>query len=148
LVAHVAREYRLRSLVQGAGAAAVISNLSGDIRGGVFLSQGSRITLVAAPQAGAVFARWTGDTTSSRDSLSLTMAHPFDLVANFVPVRTIALGSAASALLGSSALQWGDVAFLDASGNRNGFYDLGDFLAAVERSEGSAEGRLARGGGR
>jgi M6 family metalloprotease-like protein len=148
LVAHVAVEYRLRTSVQGAGAAAVISNLQADIRGGVFLNQGARITLVAARQPAAVFARWTGDTSSSRDSLSLTMAHPFDLIANFVPTRTIALEPAARALLGSSTLQSDDVAFLDASGNRDGRYDLGDFLAAVERSKGLDERQLSRAGER
>jgi hypothetical protein len=76
------------------------------------------------------------------------MAHPFDLIANFVPTRTIALEPAARALLGSSTLQSDDVAFLDASGNRDGRYDLGDFLAAVERSKGLDERQLSRAGER
>jgi hypothetical protein len=131
-------------VVQGAGAAAVVSTLSRDLNSGVFLNQGSRITLAAAPQAGAVFSRWTGDTSSSRDSLTLTMAHPFDLVANFVPVRSIAMQSAADALLGRSRLALEDVAYLDAAGNRDGVYDLGDFLAAMHRSEFVDQRQLTR----
>jgi hypothetical protein len=76
------------------------------------------------------------------------MAHPYDVVANFVAARSIALEPAARALLGGSALQSLDVAFLDASGNRDGRYDLGDFLAAVERSQGSDERQLSRAGKR
>ena len=144
VLAHVALQYRLRTVVQGAGAAAVVSTLSRDINSGVFLNQGSRITLAAAPQAGAVFSRWTGDTSSSRDSLTLTMAHPFDLVANFVPVRSIAMQSAADALLGRSRLALEDVAYLDAAGNRDGVYDLGDFLAAMHRSEFVDQRQLTR----
>jgi M6 family metalloprotease-like protein len=148
VLAHVALQYRLRTVVQGAGAAAVVSSLSRDINGGVFLNQGSRITLAAAPQAGAVFSRWTGDTTSFRDSLTLTMAHPYDLIANFVPVRAIAMQSAADALLGRSLLPPEDAAYLDAAGNRNGLYDLGDFLAAVHRSESLDQRQLTRAGTR
>jgi hypothetical protein len=32
--------------------------------------------------------------------------------------------------------------FLDAAGNRNGSYDLGDFLSAVDRGQTPAEARI------
>jgi hypothetical protein len=66
--------------------------------------------------------------------VTLTITRPFDLTANFVPVRTVAVGSAADAILGTGHLLLEDTAYLDASGNRDGQYDLGDFLAAVDRS--------------
>jgi hypothetical protein len=62
------------------------------------------------------------------------MRHPFDLTANFVDVHEVALGSAAQALLGSATLLPAEAAYLDAVGNRNGVYDLGDFLATSDRS--------------
>lgn len=134
IVAHVEVEHRLRITVQGGTLAAVTSGLAGDIGGGVYLAEGSPVTLQAAPQPGAVFAGWTGDTTVSRDTLSLVMAHPFDLMANFVTVQNVVLPSAADALLGGAVLLPEEAAYLDAAGNRNGVYDLGDFLAATDRS--------------
>jgi hypothetical protein len=80
-----------------------------------------------------VFLGWTGDTTASKDSLTLIMTRPFDLTANFVAVRTVALTSAAGALIGTGSLPLEEAAYLDAAGNRNGVYDLGDFLAASDR---------------
>jgi len=100
----------------------------------VYLAEGSQVSLRASPQAGAVFAGWTGDTIASADSLTLVMRHPFDLAANFVAVREVVLGGAADALLGNGSLLSDEAAYLDAVGNRNGVYDLGDFLAATDRS--------------
>jgi hypothetical protein len=71
------------------------------------------------------------------------MRHPFDLTANFVAVREVVLGGAADALLDGTTLAPDDAAYLDAVGNRNGVYDLGDFLAAHDRSTGSAGGAAA-----
>jgi M6 family metalloprotease-like protein len=134
VVAQVSLEYRLRMTVQGAPTAAITSGVTGDIASGVYLAEASQVTLTAAPQPGAVFAGWTGDTTTTADTLTLTMRHPFDLMANFVAVREVVLDSAADALLGDAGLLAEEAAYLDAAGNRNGVYDLGDFLAAADRS--------------
>ena len=145
VLAQVALEYRLRTTVQGAPTAAVSAGVSGDIASGVYLAEGSQVSLQAAPQPGAVFTGWTGDTTASADSLTLTMQHPFDLMANFVPVQEVVLTSAAAALLGNETIQSDEAAYLDAVGNRNGVYDLGDFLAAADRTvETSIAGAEAR----
>lgn len=133
VTAKVAVEHRLRMVVQGAPGAAILSNVSGDVVGGLFLAEGSWVSLRADPQPSAVFAGWTGDTTSVRDTLTLTLRHPFDLTANFVAFREIALNNAADAILGADGLPGEDALYLDAAGNRNGSYDLGDFLAAVDR---------------
>jgi hypothetical protein len=134
VTAQVAVEHRLRMLVQGAPEAAILSNVSGNVVGGLFLAEGSQVSLRTDPQPGAVFAGWTGDTTSTRDTLTVTLRHPFDLAANFVAVQEIALNKAADAILGADGLPSEDVLYLDAAGNRNGSYDLGDFLAAVDRA--------------
>jgi M6 family metalloprotease-like protein len=133
VIAQLAASYRLRTVVQGAGMAAITNGASGDIQAGVYLAEGSQVTIRAAPQAEAVFVGWTGDTTASQDSLTLVMSHPFDLMANFVAVQTVAPATAAGALLGTALLRPEEAAYLDAVGNRNGVYDLGDFLAASDR---------------
>jgi hypothetical protein len=43
------------------------------------------------------------------------------------------LNAAADALLGTFGLKQEEASYLDALGNRNGVYDLGDFLALEER---------------
>ena len=134
VIAQMAVSHRLRMNVQGAATAAVTSGLVGDIGAGVYLAEGSQVSLTAASHPGAVFTGWTGDTTATRETLTLIMRHPFDLTANFVDVQEVALGSAAQALLGSATLLPAEAAYLDAVGNRNGVYDLGDFLATSDRS--------------
>ena len=56
------------------------------------------------------------------------------VVANFIGVQQVEVPEAAEALLGASVLSTQEGVYLDAAGNRNGQYDLGDFLAAVDRS--------------
>jgi hypothetical protein len=122
--------------------------VSGDIVGGLFLAEGSSVSLRADPQPSAVFAGWTGDTTSTRDTLTLTLRHPFDLKADFVAVQEIALDNVADAILGAHSLPGEDVLYLDAAGNRNGRYDLGDFLAAADRAGSNASIETIAGGRR
>jgi M6 family metalloprotease-like protein len=126
-------EHRLRVTVQGAADTAILSDVSGNVVGGLFLAEGSRVFLRVEPQPSAVFAGWSGDTIHARDTLTLTLRHPFDLTANFVAFREVALSNAANGILGSTSLPGEDVLYLDAAGNRNGSYDVGDFLAAVDR---------------
>jgi M6 family metalloprotease-like protein len=134
ITARVAVAHRLRMSVRGAPSAAIATGLTGDLDTGVYLTEGAQVSLMAAPQSGAVFAGWTGDTATSADTLTLLMRHPFDLTANFVAIQPVELSSAADALFGAASLRSEQAAYLDASGNRNGVYDLGDFLSASERS--------------
>jgi hypothetical protein len=133
ITAQMTSEHRLRTNVQGAAAAAVSAGVTGDITSGVFLSEGSTVSLQAGPQAGAVFVGWSGDTTAAGEALTLVMNHPFDLTANFVAVREVPLADAASAVFGVTALDPEQSIYMDAVGNKNGSYDLGDFLAASHR---------------
>lgn len=134
IIARMTVAHRLRIVVQGAAAGAVTSGLPGDIGSGVYLAEGSPVSLRAAPQPDAVFVGWAGDTTATRDTLTVVMGHPFDLMANFVAVQDVVLSNAADALFGSGAIPPEEATYLDAAGNRNGIYDLGDFLAAADRS--------------
>jgi M6 family metalloprotease-like protein len=141
VIAQVAVAYRLLMGVQGAPAAAVTSGVPGDLKAGVYLTEGSQVSLQVAPQPDAVFVGWSGDTTATSDTLTLPIRHPFDLMANFVAVQDVVLTSAADALFGTSALRSEEAAYLDAVGNRNGVYDLGDFLSASDRSAALAAAR-------
>jgi hypothetical protein len=85
-----------------------------------------------------VFVGWSGDTTASSDTLTLFMRHPFDLTANFIAVQEVRLTGAAEALFGTATLRPEEATYLDAVGNRDGVYDLGDFLAASDRSAAAA----------
>ncbi len=134
VIARIAAAHQLRLSVQGAITAAVSSGLVGDIGSGVFIPEGTIISLRASPQEHAVFLSWTGDTTASHHTLTLRMLHPFSVTANFIAVQPVRISDAAGALFGSSALAAQQEVYLDAAGNRNGVYDLGDFLAQVERS--------------
>jgi hypothetical protein len=128
VIAQFGVAHRIRTTVQGAAPAAVMTVL------GVYVSEGSQVVLRAATQPNAVFLGWTGDTTASGDTLTLLMRRPFDLIANFVEVQLVGLNNAAAALLGTGELRSEEATYLDAVGNRNGVYDLGDFLAATDRS--------------
>ncbi len=134
VTARMAASYQLRMGVRGAALAAVTAGVAGDLGSGVFLAEGTRVTVRATPQPDAVFLNWTGDTTSTRDALTLQMRRPFSVVANFIAIEQVAVSTAAQGLLGASVLSSQEGVYLDAAGNRNGVYDLGDFLAAVERS--------------
>jgi hypothetical protein len=76
------------------------------------------------------------------------MRHPFDLVANFVAYQKVVIASAADAILGVTPLSDDEVGYLDAAGNRNGVYDLGDFLAEAERAGVLAQDQISRVAGR
>jgi M6 family metalloprotease-like protein len=149
ITARLAAAYQLRMAVRGATLSAVTAGITGDIGSGVYVAEGTTLSLRAAPQADAVFLNWTGDTVSTHDILTLTMRHPFTVVANFIAIQQVEVLAAAEALLGVSALSPQEGIYLDAAGNRNGQYDLGDFLAAVDRSAtprlaSSGQGRVSR----
>ena len=147
VIAQMSVAHRLRTSVVGATVASITAGVSGDISAGVFLAEGSQVAVQAASQAGSVFVGWTGDTTAASDTLTLLMRHPFDLTANFVAVQDVQLGGAADALFGTVALRPEESAYLDAVGNRNGVYDLGDFLAAQDRLAAAEAVKVASGGG-
>ncbi|HEX6433453.1 MAG TPA: M6 family metalloprotease domain-containing protein [Gemmatimonadales bacterium] len=142
IIAQLAVAHRLRVGVQGASSAAVIAGVSGDVGAGVFLSEGSQVALRVESPTGTVFSGWSGDSTMSADTVSLVMQHPFDLTANFVTVHEVAVNQAADALFGTGTLDQAEAIYLDAVGNRNGVYDLGDFLAASDRSSRPATSQM------
>jgi hypothetical protein len=87
------------------------------------------------PASGATFAGWSGDTTATDPLLRVPGGRPFSVTATFsVSPAVIAVVDAAKALMGGPLLAGEVSAGLDAAGNHNGQYDLGDFLAYLDRN--------------
>jgi hypothetical protein len=98
---------------------------------GAYVAEGSSVTLTATPSPGDRFAGWTGDTTARGASLTLPMGRPYSVTATFLaPLATADV--VAQLLNGTSPLTQTDLSALDALGNNNGRFDVGDFLAWVQ----------------
>lgn len=135
VLARFAFDHRIRVTLSGLGTGAVAASAEGVLQSGSFLPEGTPFTLTASPAEGMTFAGWTGDTTVISPVLTLAVSRPFDLVATFTPTVAVTAADALQAVLGASALSEAQSAFLDLLGNRNGAFDLGDYLALVRRGE-------------
>ena len=135
VLARFAFEHRVQATMAGLGTGLVTSSATVPIQSGVFLPEGTPLTLTATPAEGMTFAGWTGDTTAIAPVLTLSaVGRPFDLVATFTPTVAVTTNEALQAVLGASTLDETQRVFLDLLGNRNGAYDLGDYLALVRRA--------------
>lgn len=119
--------------VQVTGPGEVSSSVAKATLRGVFLTPGSPVALTATADSGAVFVGWSGDTIGVAP-LTLTMAHPYDLTAQFLAAVDVDATAAARALVGGPPLDHATAAFLDALGNANGVYDIGDYLSWLRRT--------------
>lgn len=131
IVARFAIANRLRIAVSGPGS--VRATVPGAVGAGTFLDAGTEVHLVATAAPGAEFIGWRGDTAATAN-LDLGMARPYDLTALFVTAVTVDATAAARALLGGPPLDATTVAYLDAIGNQNGSFDVGDYLAWLRRT--------------
>jgi hypothetical protein len=81
-----------------------------------------------------VFTGWVGDTATSNPELRLVMHHPFDITAEFVTEMQVSADGATDEILGVPTLTLQEKDYLDALGNKNHGYDVGDYLALLQRS--------------
>jgi hypothetical protein len=89
------------------------------------------VQLTATPNSGQTFFGWTGDIQSNNPVISVPMDKPYTVTANFGGALTTA--SVVAQLLGpTQPLTPAQVQYLDNQGNRNGLFDIGDFLAWVK----------------
>ncbi|HEX9754845.1 MAG TPA: M6 family metalloprotease domain-containing protein [Gemmatimonadales bacterium] len=132
VTASFAVDHRVMVLVSGGGT--VTASAAGDLGAGVYVGEGSPVTLTATPPTGILFAGWSGDTASASPVLQLQVRRPYDLTALFVADLQIAEADATAEILGGSRLSLEQRFFLDTFGNRNGGYDLGDYLAFLRRA--------------
>ncbi|HEX5005173.1 MAG TPA: M6 family metalloprotease domain-containing protein, partial [Gemmatimonadales bacterium] len=130
--------YRVEYLVQvtkfGTGTGTIQSSTPGNPSDGISVTPGTVVTLTALPSAGHHFAGWTGDTTTTNPELVVTADRNWVLTAQFTFVAPFTTAAAANDLLGIPTLSAAQRGILDADGNNNGTYDLGDFLAWVTLS--------------
>ncbi|MEP6591538.1 MAG: M6 family metalloprotease domain-containing protein [Gemmatimonadota bacterium] len=132
LFADFALAHRLRIVVSGPGSVGL--SVPGDPGVGVFLDAGSVVRVSAIVPPGVEFLGWVGDTTVTTPVFDLSLTRPFDLTARFVTIAAVDAVAAVRALLGGPALDAAARDYLDAVGNRNGSFDVGDYLSWLRRT--------------
>lgn len=89
--ATLARANRLDVAKSGNGT--VVFNPAADTNG-VFVTQGTAVTLTATAAAPSVFGRWQGDTTATSSVLVLPMGRPYSVTAQFDPQLAVSVTTA------------------------------------------------------
>jgi Divergent InlB B-repeat domain len=129
--------------VAGAGSGSVASTVGGlacSVTEGVAANTGCRIevtlggivTLTATAEPGSLFAGWSGASAcASEPSCSVTVSVETAVTARFIPQPPA--GVAAGELLGNPHLTPEQQRALDQAGNHNGRFDVGDYLALLDR---------------
>ena len=119
----------------------VTSNIAGspNLVTGTFVAEGTPVTLTATAATGSTFIRFQGDTMTTSPTLVLPMGRPYSLTAVFAGGVTIVPQNAVNALLGatcspSPCMSTQQLTYMDQTGNNDGTYNLGDFLAYADRS--------------
>lgn len=133
LYADFATAHRVRVTVNGPGT--VISSVPGVVGAGSYLDAGSTVRLDVVSASGVEFLGWRGDSVTSATTLDLVVRAPYDLIAEFVPFFAIDAAAATTDVLGGQPLDAAGRQYLDATGNRNGSYDIGDLLAWLRRTQ-------------
>ncbi|MGE0439463.1 MAG: M6 family metalloprotease domain-containing protein [Gemmatimonadales bacterium] len=124
-----------RVLVQPSGAGTgTVSSPAGETTAGIFVPEGQPVTVTATAGQGSIFGGWRGDTTSSSPTLVLPMGRPYDIEALFLANISVAVDAATAEILGTPTLTTDQRMFLDQLGNKNGLFDLGDYLALLARN--------------
>jgi M6 family metalloprotease-like protein len=132
LVANLMVQHRLLAMTTGSGT--ISASLPAVVPAlGPFLSQGTQVTLTATAAPGMIFTLWTGDTVSTSASLSLSMHRPYDVTANFSLSVPVSVAEARAEMLGTGTLSPEQREHLDLQGNRNGYFDIGDYLSMLSR---------------
>ena len=132
ITAAFAASHRVLAVTQGGGS--LTASVSGNLTQGVFVESGNAVTLTANAPAGSLFAGWQGDTTSTQPTLVLPMQRPYDVTAVFLLEQQIPLDAATDEVLGTTSLTQEQREYLDQLGNRNGQYDVGDYLSLLKRT--------------
>jgi len=132
LFADFASAHRIRVTVNGPGV--VTSSRPGTVTEGSFLDVGTAVRLEALAGPGVEFLGWRGDSSTTAAIVDLSVQKPYDLIADFVQIAAVDAVAATAAILGGPALDAASRLYLDATGNRNGGYDVGDLLAWLRRT--------------
>jgi len=128
--AQVYHRYLFRITVLGAGSVTATRTIEPSV--GSFVTEGDSVTLTPVPAAGSAFVGWSVDTVTGAQVLALKASHPYSLVATFAGTTDVVH----QLLTGRSSLTAGQLLVLDGLGNNNGRFDLGDFVAWLDRNPG------------
>ena len=131
----VARRYLMSVSIIGAGSVSATRTI--DPVSGSFLAEGDSVTLTPVPDTGSSFVGWSVDTVTGASVLALRAVRPYALVATFAGVADVLT----QLLTGRSALAGGQLLVLDGLGNDNGRFDVGDFVAWLDRNPGALAAR-------
>lgn len=142
LFADFATAHRVRVTVNGPGV--VTSSRPGTITQGSYLDVGTAVRLEALAGPGVEFLGWRGDSSTTTAIVDLSVQKPYDLIADFVQIAAVDAVAATAAILGGPALDAASRLYLDATGNRNGGYDVGDLLAWLRRTNRPVPSALKR----
>ncbi|HXY19316.1 MAG TPA: M6 family metalloprotease domain-containing protein [Gemmatimonadales bacterium] len=133
----VARRYLMQVSIIGPGSVSATRTI--DPAAGSFLAEGDSVTLTPVPDSGAAFVGWTVDSVTGSSVLLLHAVRPYQLVATFAGTADVLT----QLFTGKSALTGGQLLVLDGLGNNNGHFDLGDFVAWLDRNPGALDSRAA-----
>ena len=128
-------------VVQSLGSGNVTQSMPGTLPEN-FFPAGTNVTVTATPFPGYFFGGWTGDSVSPDPVMALKMNRPYNLIAAFIEEQVIPVQDATDELLGSPRLTEAQRGYLDQLGNRNAGYDVGDYLALLDRTGVSASPEL------
>ncbi len=128
--AQMAAAYLVRDSVAGSGT--ITSTVAIATSSGTMLAGGDSVALTAVPATGQAFVGWSGDTTASAQVLVLHVVRPYAVTANFAATNDVVN----QLLTGTSNLTAAQLQTLDQLGNKNGRFDLGDFVAWLDRNPG------------
>lgn len=128
ITATVSRRFDVRWTVSGPGAVTASPDVPA---AGGWVSEGDSVVLVARPGAGAIFMGWVGDLSSSQARVVLQSVRPYNLTATF---SAASVDSVVRHLVRGTGLASAQATALDAQGNRNGRFDLGDFVAWLDQT--------------
>ncbi|HXE58323.1 MAG TPA: M6 family metalloprotease domain-containing protein [Gemmatimonadales bacterium] len=137
VLANFSAEHRVQFTVNGQGSVSAVRADQTPVATGTYVPEHTPVTLTATPAGGESFAGWSGDTVTTNATLVLPMGRGYNVTANFSGAVAVSVADAANQLLqGPTApiLTSAQRAYLDAIGNQNGGYDVGDFLAYLASS--------------
>lgn len=98
--AAVSTRFRVRATASGGGT--ITPTPAGDVAAGIYVLKDSSIALKATPSAGKFFGGWSGDTTSSADSILITVSRKYTVTASFLDQLAGSAGTPPTPVMGKS----------------------------------------------
>lgn len=99
-VANLVTRFRVRGTADAGGS--ITSYPTGNVTAGIYVLKDSTLSIKATPTLGKVFAGWSGDTTSSADSMLLTVSKPYTVTAAFLDQLAGSAGTPPGPVMGTS----------------------------------------------